>query len=164
MKPILLPLRAGYSLIEILVVLAIIGLISGAAVLTARPAADPVRRSAETMLTDIARAETLAVTRGQFIGLQARTSGYDFLVYQDGIWTRMPTRSGLEGRAFPETVRLVSAAPNRNLSSSGELVPDYWFDPTGANDVAVFDLRSDAQSWSVEVGMLGGPRLVSRGS
>lgn len=151
--------RTGFSLVEVLVVLAIVGLMTGAAYLTLRPASDPARAAAGQMQLDLARAETLAVTRGSFIGLRTHARGYDFLIYQGGTWEALDRRSALTPRLLPESVTLrasVSPVTGRDYQTRA---PDYWFDPTGANEAARFILQSGAARWQVSTGGRDGTRL-----
>lgn len=149
--------RTGFSLVEVLVVLAIVGLMTGAAYLTMRPASDPARTAAGQMQLDLARAETLAVTRGSFIGLRTHARGYDFLIYEGGTWVALDRRSALTPRLLPEAVTLrASVSP---VTNDQIMVPDYWFDPTGANEAARFILQSGAARWQVSTGGRDGTRI-----
>lgn len=152
--------RAGFSLVEILVVLAIVGLMTGAAYLTMRPASDPARAMAEQMQLDLMRAETMAVTRGAFIGLRTSPEGYDFLIYEAGEWRSVDRRSSLAARRLPELVVLVSARMPMSSSPAASPVPDYWFDPTGANDAAAFELETGEARWRISIGGPDGIRLT----
>lgn len=152
--------RAGFSLVEVLVVLAIVGLMTGAAYLTMRPASDPVREAAEQMQLDLARAETLAVTRGSFIGLRTHARGYDFLIYENGTWVAMERRSALTARILPQSVTLLASFGPRSDRDGQASVPDYWFDPTGANDAARFTLQSGEARWQVSAGGRSGTRIT----
>ncbi len=152
--------RAGFSLVEVLVVLAIVGLMTGAAYLTMRPGSDPARAMAEQMQVDLMRAETMAVTRGAFIGLRTSPEGYDFLIYQAGEWTPVDRRSSLRPRRLPGSVVLVSAQVPVAASDAATAVPSYWFDPTGANDIAMFALESGEARWRISIGGRDGIQLT----
>ena len=151
--------RAGLSLVEVLVALAITGLMTGAVYLTMRPAHDPARVAAEQMQLDLARAETLAVTRGRFIGLRTHARGYDFLIYEAGTWVPMERRSALAARVLPDSVTLLASFPPVSDREGQAVVPDYWFDPTGANDAARFTLQSGESRWQVSAGGRDGTLL-----
>lgn len=147
----------GYSLVEILVVLTLIGLMTGVAFLTLRPNSDPARSAAEQLLLDLSQAETLAVTRGEFIGIRVRPDGYDFLAYTGGDWVELTGRRNLSGRALAEgvTLRLPGQA-----TAGGVDLPNYWFDPTGANDRARLEIRTDEAFWQIDIGRRDGLRLT----
>ncbi|WP_421792877.1 pilus assembly FimT family protein [Hyphobacterium sp.] len=152
--------RAGFSLVEILVVLAIIALMTGVVYLTLRPAPDPARAAAEQMQLDLARAETLAVTSGEIIGVRVRRDGYEFLNFRNDAWGRMADQRALPERRFADGVSLQAAGSDRRTDEDGELiVPDYWFDPTGANDLARFYIRSNDAHWRILTGTRDGVRL-----
>jgi len=152
--------RAGFSLVEILVVLAIVGLMTGAAYLTMRPASNPARVMAEQMQLDLMRAETMAVARGTFIGLRTSPEGYDFLIYQAGEWVPVERRSALAARRLPDSVVLVSSLMPADSSRPATPVPDYWFDPTGANEAAAFALETGEARWRISIGGPDGIQLT----
>lgn len=152
--------RAGFSLVEILVVLAIVGLMTGVAYLTMRTGNDSARAVAEQMQLDLMRAETMAVTRGAFIGLRTSPEGYDFLIYQAGEWTPVDRRSSLAARRLPDSVVLVSARMSAISPDAAAPVPDYWFDPTGANDAAAFALETGEARWRISIGGPDGIQLT----
>lgn len=145
------PDRAGYSLVEVMVVLAIIGLMTSAAYLALRPDSDPIRATAEQLQLDLARAETLAITRGEFIGLRVSSGGYEFLSWTNGSWVTLTSRRGLSGRRVGDGVSL-------DLSGAGALtgedagLPQYWFDPTGANDTALLVVHGGEAEWQIRLG------------
>lgn len=156
--------RAGFSLVEVLVVLVIIGLMTGVAYLTLRPAPDPARVAAEQMQLDLSRAETLAVTSGEIIGVRLRRDGYDFLRYRDDEWFVFTGQRVLPVRQFGEGVHLDIRFTAQRSDEAGEFIaPDYWFDPTGANDLARFDLRSTDAHWRIVTGTREGVRLEEAG-
>ncbi len=142
--------------------LAIIALMTGAAYLTLRPDTDPAQRAAAQLQLDLARAETLAVTRGEIIGLDLSADGYQFLLYADGGWHALPRRAALEDRQLPDGVTLSSGLV-RSLVVDPEApaLPDYWFDPTGANEALSIRIESRTGRWRVETGGVDGIRLVA---
>ncbi|WP_421785483.1 pilus assembly FimT family protein [Hyphobacterium sp.] len=146
----------GYSLVEIMVVLTLIGLMTGVAFLTLRPDSDPARSAAEQLLLDLSQAETLAVTRGEFIGIRVRSDGYDFLAYTRGAWVPLTGRRNLSGRALAEGISL---RVQGQAIAGGTDLPDYWFDPTGANDRARLEIRTDETFWQIDIGQRDGLRL-----
>lgn len=157
------PGREGYSLVEILVVMMIVGLMTGAAFLTLRPDGDPVRTAADQLHLDLAQAETLAVTSGDFIGLSVQSDRYDFLVYRQGEWIPLAGRRGLSGRTLEGGLR-IRFAGQPVLTPADTSFPHYWFDPTGANEHALFEVRGDESVWHVEVGSREGIRLIGDGA
>lgn len=152
------PDRAGYSLVEVMVVLAIIGLMTGAAYLTLRPDPDPVRAAAEQLQLDLAAAETLAITRGEFIGLRVSPDGYDFLIFSENSWTTLQGRRGLTGRRLADGISL-DLSGSGTLAAANAALPDYWFDPTGANDTAMISIRDGDAVWQIRLGSRDGIAL-----
>ncbi|HAQ36099.1 MAG: type II secretion system protein GspH [Maricaulis sp.] len=125
--------RAGYSLVEVMVVLAVIAMLAGAAALTLPAGTPAAQRAADRLALDLMRAERAAITSGDFIGLTLDHDGYAFTRFDGAEWQADHT-SGLRPVQFGDGVFL------RSEQESGE-GPAFWFDPTGVNEAAEFVLE-----------------------
>jgi len=98
--------QSGFTLLELLVVLVIMGIMLGAVSLTAmqstrqRLQTDAQRVS---LLLQLAREE--AIVRNRPIAFEVQDKGYHFLVYNDNQWNKLEDLDSLRGRDFalPET-------------------------------------------------------------
>ena len=137
MTPRRASIRAGYSLVEVMVVLAVIALLAGATALTLPGGTPAAQRAADRLALDLMRAERAAITSGDFIGLTLDHNGYAFTRFDGTEWQADRT-SGLRPVAFGDGVTL------RSGLESGE-GPALWFDPTGVNETAEFVLDDGAR-------------------
>lgn len=115
--------QAGYSLVEVMVVLAVIALLAGAAALMLPSGTPAAQRAADRLALDLMRAERAAITSGNFIGLEVTGEGYAFTRFDGETW-QAGTPGGLRPVRLGDDVRLMTEA---------EGAPAYWFDPTGVN-------------------------------
>ena len=122
--------QAGYSLVEVMVVLAVVALLAGAAALTLPSGTPAAQRAADRLALDLMRAERAAITSGDFIGLTVTGEGYAFTRFDGEAW-----QSG-----EPGGLRAVRLGDEVRLLTDAEGAPAYWFDPTGVNGEARFVL------------------------
>ncbi|MEN0653562.1 MULTISPECIES: GspH/FimT family pseudopilin [Hyphobacterium] len=120
--------KAGYSLVEVMVVLAVVALLAGAAALMLPSGTPAAQRAADRLALDLMRAERAAITSGDFIGLTVTGEGYAFTRFDGATW-QAGEPGGLRPVRLGEGVRLLTEADG---------MPAYWFDPTGVNDAARF--------------------------
>ncbi len=132
----------GFTLVEVLVVVLIIGLLFGIAVLAINPGSREARLEKEAArlwrLMSLAGEEALLQARQ--LGLRVADSGYAFYAFEDGQWKVLQGDKRLREREFPEFVRAeveieglrivldetpVAAKPQIMLLSSGEIIPDF---------------------------------------
>lgn len=78
--------QRGLTLVELLVVLVILGLASGAALMNAPPARPPARVAAEAFAAKLAAVGDLAVASGRPVRLMLDPAGYQFEFRVDGAW------------------------------------------------------------------------------
>lgn len=122
--------QAGYSLVEVMVVLAVVALLAGAAALMLPSGTPAAQRAADRLALDLMRAEHAAITSGDFIGLDVTGEGYAFTRFDGEAW-----QSGAPGG-----LRAVRLGDEVRLLTEVEGAPAYWFDPTGVNTEARFVL------------------------
>ncbi|MDP1643782.1 MAG: GspH/FimT family pseudopilin [Phenylobacterium sp.] len=142
--------EAGFTLVELMVVLVILGLMGAAVVMTAPDGRGEVRQEAEALAGRFVRAreESLLTNRAVEVSLDAQ--GYGFRVLRRGRWE--PLEAGpFERHVWPEGVRVqLSAAPGRDAVR---------FDPTGSAEPAKVILSRANQQMTVSVDVTGEVRL-----
>ena len=97
----------GFTLVELMVVLAILGLAATAVVLTIPGEERTVRSEADRLAARLAAARDVAVIEGRSIAVNFAPSGYGFERRIDGAWQPLPGRA-FEQRAWPSGIRFVA--------------------------------------------------------
>lgn len=132
--------RVGFTLVELLMVVAIIGLAAGAVVLSVPDPRPSVAEDAERFAARLSRAREEAVLSNRPVAVDATAAGYDFMVFDGAAWSALE-----EGPFGPETWTAgttvePSAAPVRIV-----------FDPTGVADPAAMTLTRERHSRTIAV-------------
>lgn len=129
--------RAGFTLVELLMTVAIIGLAAGAVVLTAPDPRPSVAEDAERFAARLVRAREEAVLSNRPTAVEADAQGYAFAAFDGARWS--PLAEGpfererwSEGVAVSDPVRLV-------------------FDPTGVAEPGALTLSRDGRARTVAV-------------
>ena len=91
----------GFTLVELLIVLTIVGLLSAAVVLAAPPAGTSLREEAERLAARARAAQEHAILAGRTVALQPSETGYAFSVRRGGQWR--PAAAPASGRWEPGT-------------------------------------------------------------
>ncbi|KXS55271.1 MAG: general secretion pathway protein H [Marinobacter sp. T13-3] len=130
--------QQGFTLIEILVVLVLVGLLAGVAVLTMGGSTEQraLEQDARRLYLTLQTAAELAVTGNQEIGVRVSDSGYQFLTLdaEDGEWRESETRL-LKGDQFAPGVVVthqLRAGLPRLADKSADQRPDLVFLSSGA--------------------------------
>ncbi len=97
---------AGFTLVEVLVVVLIVGLLASLAVLSLGGRRDPAAEEARRLaaLLDLAARE--AVLQGRELAVELDPGGYRFLTLEAGRWVPLAGDPLLRERRLPETVLL----------------------------------------------------------
>lgn len=111
----------GFTLVEMLVVVFLIGLASAAVVMSLPGDAAKVRDQADRLAARIAAARDTAVLETRPMGLWLRPSGYGFEQRKEGTWQAAP------GKSFEQ----VNWQPGTQLSIGSEKQTRVIFDVTG---------------------------------
>ena len=162
--------RAGFSLLELLVALAVIGLFVSVVALTVNFGRDETRAEVDALAMKLTRAESEAVAVGRFTGLRLQSggTGYVFLEYVDGQWRELRRNPSLRGADFGvELILELEGAPPRRAGLSGlrdedeeaQRPPDIWFDPTGLTEAFVLTAQGGERRFRIAWLESGGPRV-----
>lgn len=133
---------AGFSLIELLVVLVLLALASAAVALSVPPS-DPLREPVQRLAARLAHARELAVLRNQSLRALLDSDGYRFEQRQQGQWQPSPDRA-LAAQAWPEPTALMFAG-----QASEQL--QLTLDPAGNTLPGLLELHSGQQHWQLQL-------------
>ncbi|WP_262689883.1 prepilin-type N-terminal cleavage/methylation domain-containing protein [Kordiimonas aestuarii] len=131
----------GFSLVEIMVVMAIMGLMASAVVLSMPSGDDRLERALDGTRTYMSALSRTSVSTGRVLGLRFDEHGYTPLVLEAGTWKPDGALVG-RGKAWADTtlvsVELDGARIDTAQKKGEALRPHIWFLPTG--EVAAFKL------------------------
>lgn len=137
---------AGFTLVELMVVLVIIGIVSAAALLSTR-GGDPGRalqREADRLALCLDRALDQALAGPRHLGLRLGPQGYGFLTYRTGRW-ETPAEPPCADHAWPAELRWRARVEGRPLAAApaGAMLPQIYL--LGSGEVSPFriDLERD---------------------
>jgi general secretion pathway protein H len=131
--------EAGFTLVELMVVVTIIGLMATAVILSA-PGRRTLSAEAEQFAARLVHAQQEAVLSNRPVAVQVTTEGYHFRVRRNGDWGPLEEGS-LEG-------------------SDKALIS---FEPTGASEPSVVSLSRQAERLRVSVGASGRVQVDAAG-
>lgn len=132
--------RTGFTLVELLMTVTIIGLAAGAVVLAMPDPRPAVGAEAERFAARLVRAREEAILSNRPVAVEASTTGYAFSTFGADGW--MPLTEGPFGDETWET--------GTTLSAGGEPVRAV-FDPTGVAEPATFTLGRDRKTRTVTI-------------
>jgi general secretion pathway protein H len=127
--------KAGFTLVEMLVVLVIMGLLSSAVVLTMPVGGGSLRDDARALAAKAQLAAQESIITGAPTGLLVTPEGYAFYRLQAGQWTEWTGERAFQRKVFRPGVvadlrRTGNAAP-RSAAPKVKITPSVVFDPTG---------------------------------
>ncbi len=136
-----LPRYTGFTLVELMVVLAIIGLVSGAVVLAMPDPRGDLRADAERFAARAHAAQDKAVIDARDIALLVSSEGYGFERRERGVWTLITEKPFDQRRWTKGATALVGdAGQARSL-----------FDPTGLVEPLDVTLVRDSSRVTVRI-------------
>ncbi|MFN3930941.1 MAG: GspH/FimT family pseudopilin [Brevundimonas sp.] len=131
--------RAGFTLVELLMTVAIIGLAAGAVVLAVPDPRPSVAQDAERFAARLSRAREEAVLTNRPVAVEATTAGYGFSVFDGAEWS--PLSDGPFGREpWSKGVSVSPTEPVRVV-----------IDPTGVAEPASLTLSRDGRAARIEI-------------
>ncbi len=154
------PLTKGFSLLELLVVLVIIGIIISVATLAIGGESKNLKiKSAGRIFVDkLTLAEEMAVLKSKLYGLVIEKQGYYFLQWQahahKGQWQRIHSPASLNYTAWPEGTQ-ISLTPNLNQNK-----PDIIINNSG--EISAFKLTLNSHSPQYTIISNGSGALIQR--
>ena len=147
--------RPGFTLIEILVVLALIGLIAGMAVLSAGASGDAAEREARRLSATLRLAVDESRLQGRVLGLRFDPRGYSYHELlpvespnDPGLrlaWHPMPGKGALAPRAWPPRLEFALKINGRTVNTGGpqpSSLPQIVLLPEGEFTPFSLELRS----------------------
>lgn len=141
--------RAGFTLVELLVVVAIIGLAAGAVALSAPDPRRPIHMEAERLGARLIRAREEAILTNRPMAVEVTARGYTFSALDEAGWAA--TGDGpFRAEAWEEGV-VASLRPDETLR--------FAFDPTGLAEPGRLVLSRDGRRASVVVDEAGEVRV-----
>lgn len=136
--------RGGFTLVELMVVLVIVGLAAGAVILTAPDPRPSVAVEAERFAARLARAREEAILTNRPVAVLADAAGYGFAVFGPEGWT--PLDEGPFRRQDWSEGGLAQVTP---------VGARFVFDPVGSADVAALILDRGGARRRVSVDAAG---------
>ncbi|WP_020400955.1 prepilin-type N-terminal cleavage/methylation domain-containing protein [Kordiimonas gwangyangensis] len=157
----------GFSLVEIMVVMAIMGLMASAVVLAMPSKDDRLERALSGTRSYMTALGRTAVTTGRAVGLRFDDSGYTPLVLKGGVWVADSTLVG-RARTWDGAslvgVELDGAAVSLELKRGEVLRPHVWFLPTGEAASFKLSLEVEGERGSVQGSGTGAIEVVAHAS
>ncbi|WP_428409170.1 type II secretion system minor pseudopilin GspH [Hyphococcus sp.] len=149
--------QRGFSLVELLVVMALAAMVAGIVVINAPPGRSDVRRTAERLAARLDFAAQEAVTSGALVGLRLDEEGYAFFDYQRGEW-KPATSERLKTERFPAEFSVAvtrDAAAKKNepeeKQTENETIirPELRFLPTGETTPVTVVFQDRREIWRI---------------
>ncbi|MCI5043562.1 MAG: prepilin-type N-terminal cleavage/methylation domain-containing protein, partial [Aquisalinus sp.] len=161
--------QSGLTLVEILVALAIVGLLAGVVVLTLPAEKSATRQQAFELGRQMQAAYELSVTKGQLVALEVTETGYDFQLYDRDGWRALTVPGSSRKQFIPDretlfelsSVNLLKPGTAGDNSRSASLfteqseqeasvvLPDIVWQPTGEVMPAEITLTGPEETWVV---------------
>ena len=155
------PAEAGFSLIELMVVLFIMALMTGVVMWTLPTGNAEARAWVERFSEQVQVAADQSAISGAPIGVRLTAQGYSFYRYRAGAWEVFDDRSPLAGKDWPEEViylglRSQGSAPGSDPAAAGQEeeedtqpLPQIRFDAIGPPAPFEIELQSSDILFSV---------------
>lgn len=145
------PRRSGFTLTELLVVIAVLGFAGAAVVVALTDPRPSVLAEAERFAAVLTRAREEAALTNRAFEVRADPQGYAFRVRRRGVWTPIE-QAPFDPRAWAaDTTVVVESAGRAERSGAGAVV----FDPTGFTEPVAVTLYRDRAGARVVVDASG---------
>lgn len=149
--------EAGFTLVEVMTVVFIIGLTSGLVLLTMPERAPPSERVADAFARDVRQASDRAILTGRVQAIDLVEDGYRPVEWRDDSWVSLARPRGLSRRGLRLTLR-----DGQRVDDEEELLPELVFDPTGVNDPVELEFRMDGDRFILNIAADGEVRREAR--
>ena len=143
--------ESGFSLVELMVALVIIGLLASAVVLTMPDPRGRLVDEGEAFAARAKAAQEAAIVESRDMAMWISPEGYGFERYGDGIWAPVAA-SPFQDRDWPEGV-------TASFAATADERTRVIFDATGLNDPLDLTLQRDAEQIRVAIGADGTIRV-----
>jgi general secretion pathway protein H len=140
-------INRGFTLVEMLMVLVIIGLLSSVVVLTVPMGSASLRDEARVLAARLKLAAQESVMRGAATGALISPEGYAFYRLQNGKWIEVTDERAFARQVWRKGVTAETARTANMTSAVSDkkvIVPNVVFDPTGLS--STFSIALSAQS------------------
>ncbi|BCL75629.1 hypothetical protein JHS3_13650 [Jeongeupia sp. HS-3] len=146
--------RLGFTLVEILVALAIVGLILGLAVVRLGDSdATTLSRESARLALLLENARDAAINSGRTMAWSSDGHGYQFWLLDDqNAWQAIAADEVLRARELPEGTKLVAQTINLRERRIGERIV---FEPSGVNAPFHLDLQLGSVRWQLDGDAMG---------
>lgn len=142
--------EAGFTLVELMVVIVLIGLAASVAVMTAPPPGRTLAREAEQFGARLVRAKEEAVLTNHAVAVEVTAEGYGFRKRTEGGWTPLA-----EGPFKPVVWSRGVVATNGAQAERAQVS----FQPTGVAEPLVVNLARERQRMRVTVDAAGNVKV-----
>lgn len=151
----------GYTLVEAMVTLAVLGLVAGAVMLSAPQPAHRVRDEATRLAARLAHASDESVMTNRAVALVVTPHGYGFARLEADGWRPIEAQRTLSFRQWPDglDVSVKDAPPDAQTTAEGRVVR---FDPVGTATPGRIALVDAGVRYDVEVGGQAQIQVVRR--
>lgn len=156
--------RRGVTLIETLVVLALIGLFASVAVLNAPQVRSGARDEAERFAAKLDVAQTLSLSSGAPVKAELTGDGYRFLVFRDRKWIEPAEARALQPHAFRRDLAVALLSLDAALEDGAQGARDektkpFLIDPLGGGGAVSVAFSDGGERWLVSLDQAGGVKV-----
>ena len=150
----------GFSLVEVMVVVAIIGLMAGVVVLSLPSEDRDQRQAMERTERAFVAVSRNSIMTGRVVGLVINRDGFATVSLTDDGWAEDNSilKEGARSWVPLDLVSLKVDGADQNLSAAG-LEPQIWFLPTGEHPSYELSLMGDARPAKLTASASGAPEV-----
>lgn len=162
------PRSAGFTLVEVLVALMIVGLLSATVVLTMPLAHDPAEVEVKRFMARLTLAAQDSVLAGAPTGVVLESNGYRFFQYARGGWKAIESDAAMAPVEWDKdvTVNLNSTQAGTSIGAAAKdeqapTQPAIVFSPTGLATPFTISIKSPSSQYTVSGDAFGAISMVT---